>query len=83
MSTVEVAAIQIYDGHFELLRLDIPLIAGTNPDRIGAMDKSQLDMAIACLLPGTALDVGLKRVLSGAIVVRLDSWLDAKRSLAR
>jgi hypothetical protein len=82
MPTLEVAAIQIYDGHFELLCLDVPLIVGTRPDRISAMDKPQLEKAIAYLLPGTASEDGLKRVLGGAIVVGLDNWLAAKQSLA-
>ncbi|SEB53092.1 hypothetical protein [Terriglobus roseus] len=82
MPTLEVAAIQIYDGHFELLCLDIPQIVGTRPDRITAMDKPQLEKVIACLLPDTALEDGLKRVLGGAIVVSQDSWLAAKRSFA-
>jgi hypothetical protein len=82
MPLAEVAAIQIFNGHFELMRLDAPLLAGMHPDRISAIDQTQLERAVGYLLPDVPLEDGLKRVLGGAVVVRLDNWLTAKQLVA-
>ena len=83
MSTLEVAAIQIFDGRFELLCLDDPPTSGMRSDCISGMDRPQLEQVIAILLPDTALEDGLNRALGGAITVHLDNWLHAKRNTYR
>jgi len=83
MSKVEIAGIKIHDGRYELLRLDIPPISGASADRIGDIDRSQLEKAVAHLLPEKPLEDGLKRILGGAVVVGLESWLRAKRSVRK
>jgi hypothetical protein len=72
MTKMEVAAIQLHDGSFELLCLDIPLIPGTHPERISAMDRAQLARSVAALLPNVALEVALSRALGGVIAVDHD-----------
>jgi hypothetical protein len=81
MSSAEVAAIQVFDGTFELMRLDAPFLSGMHPDRISALDRAQLESAMAYLLPDVPVEDGVKRVLGGAVIVGLDDWLSAKRSV--
>jgi hypothetical protein len=82
MLSVEIAAVKIGDGSFELMRLDDAVNTTMSIDRLEARDKAQLESAIRSLLPEMELSEAMRRVFAGAVAVPLDSWLSVKQMLA-
>lgn len=74
MRAVEIAAVQIFDGRYELLRVDLPEAAGELSDRISSLDRVQFEVAARHLLPALEANQGTRKLLSGAVVVRLKDW---------
>jgi hypothetical protein len=79
MNTVEVAAVMIGDGSYELMRLDDSVNSTMLIDRVEAKSRLQLETAIRLLLPDMEVDEGLRRVFAGAVSVSLEQWMTVKR----
>jgi hypothetical protein len=83
MASVEVAAVMVGDGSYELMRLDEAVNSTMSVDRIEARNRVLLEKAVCALLPYLELEEGMRRVFAGAVSVSLDQWLFVKRTLGR
>lgn len=79
-SQIEVAAIQTFNGRFELLSLSAPAITGMPAGRISSLDWEQLAEAVALLLPDTSVEDGVRQALGGMMIVPFERWLEVKRN---